>query len=122
MLLAARFTCVSYFAISIPSEVEKETYTVGHDVRVAVQRALGEAVLGLVTGQVPDDEGLVARAGQEHVRARGGKLSAFAVPCHVTLVERASNTAPSFCRPLPSTPAFSVHHKQLRLFPKDSRR
>jgi hypothetical protein len=34
-----------------------------------VQAPLGVAVRGLVAGQVPDDERLVARAGQEHVGA-----------------------------------------------------
>lgn len=43
--------------------------TVGHNVRVAVERSLRVAVAGLVAGQVPDDEGLVTRAGQEHVGA-----------------------------------------------------
>ena len=49
--------------------------TVGDNVRVAVQRALRVAVRGIVTGQVPDDERLVARAGEEHVRVleRGRK-------------------------------------------------
>jgi hypothetical protein len=36
-------------------------------VRVAVQRALWVTVGTLVAGQVPDDEGLVARTRQEHV-------------------------------------------------------
>lgn len=36
---------------------------------VAVQAPLGVAVRGLVAGQVPDDERLVARAGKEHVGA-----------------------------------------------------
>ena len=45
------------------------TYAVGDDVRVAVQRALWVAVRGLVTGQVPDDESLIARGRKEHVRA-----------------------------------------------------
>ncbi len=34
-----------------------------------MERPLGVAVLGLIAGQVPDDEGLVAGAGEEHVRA-----------------------------------------------------
>jgi hypothetical protein len=34
-----------------------------------VQTPLGVAVRGLVAGQVPDDERLVARAGEEHVGA-----------------------------------------------------
>ncbi len=36
---------------------------VGNDVGVAVQRSLGEAILLVVTGEVPDDESLVSRAG-----------------------------------------------------------
>jgi len=47
-------------------------------VRVAVERALRVAVGGLVAGQVPDDEGLVAGGREEHVRA--GVLLA---PCTV---------------------------------------
>jgi hypothetical protein len=34
-----------------------------------VQTPLGVTVRGLVAGQVPDDESLVARSGQEHVGA-----------------------------------------------------
>ena len=34
-----------------------------------MQTPLGVAVRGLVAGQVPDDEGLVARTGEKHVRA-----------------------------------------------------
>lgn len=44
-------------------------HTVGDDVGVAVERALGVAVGSLITGKVPDDEGLVTRTGQEHVGA-----------------------------------------------------
>jgi hypothetical protein len=36
---------------------------------VALEATLGVAVRGLVAGQVPDDESLVARSGQEHVGA-----------------------------------------------------
>ena len=36
---------------------------------VTVERSLRVAVLGLVAGQVPDDEGLVTATGQEHVGA-----------------------------------------------------
>ena len=36
---------------------------------VTVERSLGITVLALVTGQVPDDESLVARRRQKHVRA-----------------------------------------------------
>ena len=42
--------------------------------RVTVKAALGVAVAGLVTGQVPDDEGLVARSREEHVGAEGGSV------------------------------------------------
>lgn len=45
------------------------TYTVRDDVGVAVEGLLGVTVLRLVTGQVPDDQGLVTGAGQEHVGA-----------------------------------------------------
>lgn len=46
-------------------------HTVGDDVRVSVEGALWVAV-GLVTaGQVPDDQGLVARGGEKHVGAGG---------------------------------------------------
>ena len=36
---------------------------------VAVEAPLGVTVRGLVAGEVPDDQGLVAGTGQEHVRA-----------------------------------------------------
>lgn len=45
----------------------RATYTVGNDVRVTVERALGGSVGGLVAGQVPDDQRLVAGSRQEHV-------------------------------------------------------
>jgi len=44
-------------------------HTVRDDVRVTVEGALGVAVGGLITGKVPDDEGLVTRTGKEHVGA-----------------------------------------------------
>ena len=47
----------------------KSTYTVRDDVGVAVERPLGVAVLGLIAGEVPDDQGLVSAAGEEHVGA-----------------------------------------------------
>ena len=49
--------------------VRGQTYAVGDDVGVALEATLGVAVRGLVAGQVPDDESLVARSGQEHVGA-----------------------------------------------------
>ena len=51
-------------------------HTVGDDVRVTVEGALGVAVRGLITGKVPDDEGLVTRTGKEHVGA--GPLLVYA--------------------------------------------
>lgn len=36
---------------------------------VSVERALGVTVLGLVAGEVPNDESLVARSGKKHVGA-----------------------------------------------------
>lgn len=36
---------------------------------VALQGSLGVAVLRLVAGEVPDDQGLVSATGQEHVGA-----------------------------------------------------
>lgn len=38
-----------------------------------MERSLGVSVLGLVAGEVPDDQGLVSAGGQEHVGA-GGRL------------------------------------------------
>jgi hypothetical protein len=38
-------------------------------VGVAVERSLGVAVLGLIAGEVPDDQGLVSGSRQEHVGA-----------------------------------------------------
>lgn len=47
-------------------------YTVRDDVGVALQAALGVTVGLLIAGKVPDDQGLVARARQQHVGARSG--------------------------------------------------
>lgn len=38
---------------------------------VTLQAALGVAVSLLIAGEVPDDQGLVARARQQHVGAKG---------------------------------------------------
>ena len=46
---------------------------------VAVEAPLGVTVRGLVAGQVPDDEGLVARRREKHVRAV--RQSVFHAPC-----------------------------------------
>lgn len=40
-----------------------------------MERSLGVAVLGLVTGEVPDDQSLVSASGEEHVGA--ARQSAF---------------------------------------------
>lgn len=55
--------------ILLPIALLLGTYTVGDDVGVTVQRSLGVTVLGLVAGEVPDDQGLVTRTRQEHVGA-----------------------------------------------------
>ena len=49
------------------------TYTVRNDVRVTLQGSLGVAILRLVAGEVPDDEGLVSARGEEHVGAGESK-------------------------------------------------
>lgn len=36
---------------------------------VTVEAALGVTVVGIIAGQVPDDQALVARSGEEHVGA-----------------------------------------------------
>lgn len=67
------------------SKIEAEnTYTVGDNVGVTVERALGVTVGSLIAGQVPDDEGLVARSRQEHIGIlqggrEGGNPSAVAL-------------------------------------------
>lgn len=53
------------------------TYTVRDDVVVAVKRTLGVAVVSTVlTGEVPDDQALVARGRKEHVGAAIQVMSA----------------------------------------------
>ena len=54
--------------------------------RVAVERSLGVAVLGLVTSEVPDDQSLVSGSGQEHVGARG--LSVYCIQGDVFIRDR----------------------------------
>ena len=65
-------------------------HTVGNDVGVTVEGAFGVAVGGLITGEVPDDEGLVTRTGQEHVGAVPPLVDAHVVPrsCKLLLLER----------------------------------
>jgi hypothetical protein len=46
-------------------------------VGVAVEAPLGVTVRGLVAGQVPDDQSLVARSGEEHVGA--GRMSVLRI-------------------------------------------
>lgn len=60
--------CSILFRSKFPSE-SVGTYTVRDDVRVAAQRLLGVAVLGLIAGEVPDDQGLVTGTRQQHVGA-----------------------------------------------------
>lgn len=48
------------------------SYTVRNDVRVSVEGSLWVSVCGIITGQVPDDQGLVATGRQKHV---GTKLA-----------------------------------------------
>ena len=50
--------------------VRGENY-IGHEVRVSVEPLLGHSVLTVLTGQLPHDQGLVAAAGQDHVRILG---------------------------------------------------
>ena len=52
---------------SVPGGI---SYTVRNDVRVAVEGSLWVSVCGVIAGQVPDDQGLVAGGGQEHVWAK----------------------------------------------------
>lgn len=46
------------------------TYTVRHNVRVSLERALRVTVLSLVASEVPDDQRLVATGGEQHVGAK----------------------------------------------------
>jgi hypothetical protein len=61
------------------------TYAVGDNVRVTVQAAFGVAVAGLVAGQVPDDERLVARTREKHVGAVAVSLQ-FAIRARLVAV------------------------------------
>jgi hypothetical protein len=54
-------------------------------VGVAVEAPLGVTVRGLVAGQVPDDESLVARSGEEHVGAN--RMSVLRI-LHISLFPR----------------------------------
>ena len=44
---------------------------VGDEVAVAVEPLLGDAVVHVVAGQLPDDERLVAGGGEDHLRVLG---------------------------------------------------
>jgi hypothetical protein len=59
-------------------QLPRGTYAVGDDVGVAVQTTFGVAVRRLVARQVPDDERLVARAREKHVRAVAVSLARMA--------------------------------------------
>ena len=61
------------------------TYTVGDDVRVALEGPLGVSVLGLVPGEVPDDQAVVTATREEHVGAKiADQTSAIEVQSKVT--------------------------------------
>ena len=49
---------------------QESTYAVRDDVGVAVERPLRVTVLGLVTGEVPNDQSLVSGSREKHVGAR----------------------------------------------------
>jgi hypothetical protein len=67
-------------------------------VGVTRQRSLGVTVLGLIAGEVPDDQGLVAGSRQEHVGAVQGR------PMLATqTVFRSISKAGSLMYALPST-------------------
>lgn len=53
------------------------TYTVGDDVRMSVKASLGVAVGGLIASKIPDNQSLVTRRGEKHVRAAIGEYSAI---------------------------------------------
>lgn len=69
---------------------------VGDDVRVAVERSLGVSVLRLVAGEVPDDQGLVTAAGQQHVGVLYGG-SQTGDPAIVTLESALKNKLLGHC-------------------------
>ena len=60
-----------------------ETYTVRDDVGVTLEAALGVTVGLLITGKVPDDQGLVAGSGQQHVGAIIKRSSQKIVPSKI---------------------------------------
>lgn len=67
--------CVVFFRVLPECDLHHSTgrsvgtYTVRDDVGVTVERSLGVTVLGLIAGEVPDDQSLVTGSGQEHVGA-----------------------------------------------------
>lgn len=64
-----------------PGRLRGRTYTVGDDVRVTLEGPLGVAVLGLVPGEVPDDQAVVTATREEHVGAKiADQTSANHVP------------------------------------------
>lgn len=56
--------------------------------RVALETALGVSVGGFVAGQVPDDQGLVAGSGQQHVGAIIKNSSQNFVPSKIQSSDR----------------------------------
>jgi hypothetical protein len=68
--LVSRFFLAWFSFRSRGSKTEDgESYTVRDDVRVTLEAALGVTVGLLVAGKVPDDQGLVATAREQHVGA-----------------------------------------------------
>lgn len=66
----------------------RKTYTVRDDVRVTLEAALGVTVGLLITGKVPDDQGLVAGCGQQHVGAIIKNSSQNFVPSKIQSSDR----------------------------------
>jgi len=68
-----------------------KTYTVGNDMRMAVETSLRIAVGGFVARQVPDDQGLVTAGREEHVRTNLQVSNQFhkrLVLCFCVLLQR----------------------------------
>lgn len=75
-----------------PANQEVKTYAVRDDVGVALEGSLGVSVLGLIAGEVPDDQGLVTRSRQEHVGAVQSPRLAHNSPCFYPI-----STMPNGC-------------------------
>jgi len=76
-------------------------------VGVTVERALGVTVLGLVAGEVPDDESLVSATGKEHVGAVSKCKLLFSTTQFGSIwsyfsIDVAKLVTQPFCKKLPS--------------------